>query len=157
MKLNFAIIGVATLALMGCGGGASNSSANSSAATNSAAGAPATSNAPAGAGTPATSETLVGTWGQDNCSNTMTFAADGTATSTGATSQNVRWTLENGTIVLAAAGQPETRMPATISGDSLQLGSAGGQSTVLTRCAAATGAATAQPAPAEGEAPEAPE
>jgi hypothetical protein len=138
MKTKFAIVAMTGLALVaGCNRGSTNSSANSanSSTTNNSA-APATAGAPAAAGAPVTQASLVGTWGQDNCSNTMTFAADGTATSTSATIANTRWRLDGSTIVVTAPGEPDTRMPATISDQGLQLSGGGGEgaSAVLARC-----------------------
>ena len=142
MKTNFAILAMTGLALVaGCNRGSTNTtanSANSSATNNSAAAAPA--EAPAAAGTPVTQASLVGTWGQDNCSNTMSFAADGTATSSGATSDNVRWALEGADIVITAPGQPETRMGATMSGENLHLTNQG-QTMIMSKCPGTAGAA----------------
>jgi hypothetical protein len=142
MKTKFAILAMTGLALVaGCNRGSTNSSANSangSVTNNSAAAAPAA--APAAGGTPVTQASLVGTWGQDNCSNTMSFAADGKATSSGATSDNVRWALDGGNIVITAPGQPETRMGATMSGENLQLTNQG-QTMLMSKCPAPAGAA----------------
>jgi len=153
MKIGFALVAITGLALVaGCNRGATNTSANRSATNNSAAAAPAAPGAPAG-GAPVTQASLVGTWGQDNCTNTMSFAADGTATSSGATSDNVRWTLDGSTIVITAPGQPETRMGATMSGENLQLSNQG-QTMVMTKCPAAAGVASAQGNSAQEEASE---
>ena len=156
MKIRFALVALTGLALVGCNRGATNNSANASAnatnGTNAAAAAPA---APAAAGgSPVTQAALVGTWGEDNCKNSMTLAADGTATSTSAQQANNRWSLDGSTIVISSPGQPEVRMPATISGDNLQLGNGQGQSTVLSRCPTPAGAANAPAADNQAEAEE---
>ena len=92
-----------------------------------------------------TQEALVGTWGQANCTNTMTFAADGTATSTSAEQANSRWSLDGSTIVITSPGEADVRMPATLNNGELHINGGGGegQSTVLTRCGAEADAATA--------------
>ena len=83
-----------------------------------------------------TSETLVGTWGQSDCTNTMSFAADGTATSSSAEQANNRWSLDGSTIVISSPGEDEIRMPAMLKDGELHLTGGGGEgkSTVLTRC-----------------------
>lgn len=158
MKKITTLLAVGAFALVAaCNNGATTNGTANGSAGNSAAGNTTAS----AAGNPVTAETLAGTWGQDNCSNTMTFNADGTASSTGATSDNVRWTLDGSTIVITAPGQPETRMPATINGDNLNLSNAQGQNTVMNRCGAAGGAsggtenaAAGNEAAEEGEAAE---
>jgi hypothetical protein len=152
MKTKFAILAMTGLALVaGCNRGAANNSANAAnGSTTGNASASARAAAPA-AGNPVTEATLVGTWGQDNCTNSMTFAADGTATSTSATIANTRWSLDGSTIVVTAPGQPDTRMPATISDQGLHLSGGGGEgaSAVLARCPAPAGAASGPAGDAE--------
>jgi hypothetical protein len=155
MKIRFALVAMTGLALAGCNRGATNNSANASAnSTNSTNAAASSPGAAAAGGSPVTQAALVGTWGQDNCSNSMTFAADGTATSTTAQQGNNRWSLDGSTIVITSPGQPEVRMPATISGDNLQLGNGQGQNTVLSRCPTPAGAANPPAADNQAEAEE---
>jgi len=152
MNTKLAILAMTGLALAaGCNRGATNSSANKSATGNSAAAAPG---APAGGGTPVTSASLVGTWGQDNCTNTISFGADGTATSTTAKQENNRWSLDGSTVVITSPGQPDVRMPATISERGLHLSSGEGQTAVFARCPDAGGAAPAASEKNEAEAAE---
>ncbi|HEX8642568.1 MAG TPA: hypothetical protein VF702_01495 [Allosphingosinicella sp.] len=131
----------ALVLVAGCNGG-SDESAN---AANSVGGGSA--NVPAVEGAPLTAAALVGTWGQAGCTNAMTFAADGTASSTSAEQTNNRWSLDGSTIVITSPGEADVRMPATLSGNELRISGGGGegQSTVLTRCevpSAAAGNAT---------------
>ena len=148
MKTKLAIVAMTGLVLVaGCNRGATNNSANgtnsanSSTTNNSAAAAPAA--APAAGGAALTQAALVGTWGQDNCSNSMTFAADGTATSTSSKIANTRWSLDGNTIVITSPGEPDTRMPATITDQGLQIsGGGGGATAVLARCPAPAAAAS---------------
>jgi hypothetical protein len=130
MNSKAAALMAALLLVAGCGGG-SDETAN---AANSAGAGPAAA-APA-EGAPVTQATLVGTWGQANCTNAMTFAADGTATSTSSEQGDSRWSIDGGTIVITSPGEEDVRMPATISNGELHLNGGGGegQSTVLTRC-----------------------
>jgi hypothetical protein len=81
----------------------------------------------------------------------MTFAADGTATSTSAKIENTRWKLDGSTIVITAPGQPDTRMPATISDQGLYISAGGGEgaTAVLARCPAPAGAASGAATDAE--------
>ena len=132
MNSKAATIVAALVLVAGCSGG-SDETAN--AANSAGADSGASSAAPA-AGSPVTQATLVGTWGQANCTNTMTFAADGSATSTSAEQENSRWSLDGSTIVITSPGQEDVRMPATISNDELHISGGGGegQSTVLSRC-----------------------
>jgi hypothetical protein len=135
MKNKAALTAMAALVLLaGCGGGGE--SGNTAEAANGAAAGAAANGAAAGAGDPVTREALVGTWGQANCTNTMSFAADGTATSSSAEQANNRWRLDGSTIVITSPGEEDVRMPATISNGALHLNGGGGegQSTVLTRC-----------------------
>ena len=152
MKTTYAILAMTGLALVaGCNSGSTNTSANSANAgiANNSAAAAAPAAAPAVPGVPVTRAALVGTWGQDNCSNSMTFAADGTATSTSSEMANTRWSLDGSTIVITSPGESDTRMPATISDQGLHLNGGGGEgaTTVLARCPSAAGAASA---PANG-------
>lgn len=147
MKTQFAIVAMTSLALVaGCNRGSTNSSANGAngSTTNNSAAAAAPAAAPAAAGAPVTQASLVGTWGQDNCSNSMTFAADGTATSTTSKLANTRWSVDGSTIVVTSPGQPDTRMPATISDQGLHLSGGGGEgaTAVLARCPTPAGAAS---------------
>ena len=127
----------ALMLVAGCGGG---SDATSNGAN--AAGATSAGNS-AAAETPVTQAALVGTWGQANCTNTMSFAADGTATSSSAEQANNRWSLDGSTIVITAPGEADVRMPATLVNGELHINGGGGegQSTVLTRCGDDAGAA----------------
>jgi len=146
MNNRLALMMTAVLGLVaGCNGNPAEKanateSANTNASANAASGAP--SSAPA-TGSALTQASLVGSWGQANCTNMMTFNADGTAESTSAEQANNRWTLEGSTIVITAPGEPEIRMPATLKNGELHLTGGGGEgaSTVLTRCEAEAGAA----------------
>src|SRR5687768_4686254 len=120
----------AVLLLAGCGG-------ESAETANGANSAGAGSTAPSSvAESPVTREALIGTWGQSNCTNTMGFAADGTATSSSAEQADNRWSLDGSTIVITSPGEEEIRMPATLKNGELHISGGGGegQSTVLTRC-----------------------
>ncbi|HEX8192143.1 MAG TPA: hypothetical protein VF552_04520 [Allosphingosinicella sp.] len=134
MNNKAALSAMAALALLA----ACNGDSADTAAGGNAAGAAPSSNAAAAAGTPVTREALVGTWGQNNCTNTMSFAADGTAESSSAQQANNRWSLDGSTIVIASPGEADVRMPATLVNGELHLTGGGGegQSTVLTRCEA---------------------
>lgn len=128
-----ALTAMAALVLLaGCGGESGNTAEGANAA---AAGSAANSAAP-GAGDPVTREALIGTWGQANCTNTMSFAADGTTTSSSAQQANNRWSLDGSTIVITSPGEEDVRMPATIVNGALHLNGGGGEgaSTSLTRC-----------------------
>jgi len=140
MNNKAALTAMTALALLA----ACNSNSTETAQESNSAGAPA-------AGSPVTQAALVGTWGQDNCTNSMTFAADGTATSMSAEQGNNRWSLDGSTIVITSPGEPDVRMPATLSNGELHLNGGGGegQTTVLTRCASEAGAAA--PASTDGE------
>lgn len=125
---------VATAALMllaACGGDAAETA---NAASPDGAGSAASS--ASAAGSPLTEETLIGTWGQSDCTNTMSFAADGTATSSSAEQANNRWSLDGSTIVITSPGEEDIRMPATLIDGELHLTGGGGEgaSTVLARC-----------------------
>ena len=115
----------AVLLLAGCGGESAETANGANSAVPSSA-----------AESPVTREALIGLWGQSNCTNTMGFAADGTATSSSAEQANNRWSLDGSTIVITAPGEEEIRMPATLKNGELHLTGGGGegQSTVLTRC-----------------------
>lgn len=103
MNIKAALTAMAALMLVaGCG--------SDSAETANGANAAAPANASAAAGSPVTQAELVGTWGQGGCTNTMTFAADGTATSTSAQQANSRWSLDGSTIVIASPGEADLRM-----------------------------------------------
>jgi hypothetical protein len=146
MNNKAALTAIAALVLVAA---CSSGSETANDANSSAANASGSSAAPA-AGSPVTRETLVGTWGQANCTNTMTFDADGTATSTSAEQANNRWSLDGSTIVITSPGEADVRMPATIAGDQLLISGGGGegQSTSLTRCEP-TGEAAGENAAAE--------
>ena len=121
----------ALLLLAGCGGDSAET-ANGADSVGAGSAAPSAS----AAGSPVTREALIGTWGQSNCTNTMSFAADGTATSSSAEQANNRWSLDGSTIVITSPGEDEIRMPATLNNGELHISGGGGegQSTVLTRC-----------------------
>jgi hypothetical protein len=123
MNNKAALSAMAALALLA----ACNGDSADTAAGGNAAGAAPSSNAAAAAGTPVTREALVGTWGQNNCTNTMSFAADGTAESSSAQQANNRWSLDGSTIVIATLVNGELHLTG---------GGGEGQSTVLTRCEA---------------------
>ncbi|HEY0014352.1 MAG TPA: hypothetical protein VGB79_16035 [Allosphingosinicella sp.] len=144
----------ALVLVSGCNGG-SEDTANGA---NAAGAAPAATSAAPAAGSPVTEAALVGTWGQANCTNTMTFAADGTATSSSAEQANNRWSLDGSTIVITSPGEADVRMPATLSNGALNIDGGGGegQSTVLTRCGNEAGRATGAASDGENEAAEEP-
>jgi hypothetical protein len=132
---------IALVLVAGCNrGGTGNEAGNSSNSAAAAAGGPSGE----AAGAPVTQASLVGTWGQDGCTNSMTFGADGTATSTSAQQGNNRWSLDGSTIVITSPGQPDVRMPATINGDTLQLRDDNGASTALARCETEAGEEASQ-------------
>lgn len=150
MNTKAALTAIAALMLTaGCGD-------NSAETANGANSAAAPANASAAAGTPVTQAELVGTWGQGGCTNTMTFAADGTATSTSAQQANNRWSLDGSTIVIASPGEADVRMPATMVDGALHINGGGGEgaSMVMTRCGTEEGATGAAPADAGNEAAE---
>jgi hypothetical protein len=107
-------------------------------------------------GTAVTRETLIGAWGQNNCTNLMTFAADGTTTSTSSQQGASRWSIESGTIVITSPGGEDIRMPATIANGELHLNGGGGegQTTTLSRCPDAAGGNNAAAAEGGNEAAE---
>jgi hypothetical protein len=155
MNQKIALTALAALALVaGCNSNPAETANGANSADGSANGSGAA------AGSEVTQAALIGTWGQDNCTNTMTFAADGTATSTSAQQSNNRWSLDGSTIVIASPGEADVRMPATIVNGELHLNGGGGEgaSTTLTRCPANSGAAAATAPDGENEsAEEAPE
>jgi hypothetical protein len=141
MNIKAALTAMAALMLVaGCG----SDSAETANGANSAAAAPANASAASAAGTPVTQDALVGTWGQGGCTNTMTFAADGTATSSSAQQANNRWSLDGSTIVIASPGEEDVRMPATMVDGALHITGGGGEgaSMVMTRCGTEEGGAT---------------
>ena len=109
---------------------------NSNSAQNSTAANSADANAAATADTPVTQAALVGTWGQNNCTNTITLRDDGTASSSSAEQANNHWTLDGSTIVITSQGEEDIRMPATLTNGELHINGGGGagQTTVFTRC-----------------------
>jgi hypothetical protein len=127
---NVLVAKAAVLLLAACGG---ESAETANGADTEVAGPAEASN---GAESPVTREALIGTWGQSNCTNTMGFAADGTATSSSAEQADNRWSLDGSTIVITSPGEEDIRMPATLKNGELHLNGGGGegQSTVLTRC-----------------------
>lgn len=150
MNNKAAMMAMAALLLAaGCDSGSTNSAEGANSANGGSA-------APAG-GSPVTQAALVGTWGQDNCTNSMTFAADGTATSTSSEQGASRWSLDGSTIVISSPGEADVRMPATMSDGELHLTGGGGEgrSAVLTRCTAERGADNAAAPGGENEAAEA--
>lgn len=153
MKYKAAMAPIAALALVaGCNSGSTDTADGNGAA---AAGPAAASGAPA-EGAPVTRETLVGAWGQDNCTNLMTFAADGSTTSTSSQQGASRWTVDAGTIVISSPGEEDIRMPATIANGELHLNGGGGegQRTTLSRCPDGAGADNAAAPQGENEAAE---
>jgi hypothetical protein len=140
MKTKFGIFAMSGLALgAGCNRGATNSSVTN----NTAAAAPTA--APAAVGVPVTQASLVGTWGQDNCTNTISFRPDGSFSSTTAKQGDNSWSLDGGTVVMSSPGVPAVRMAGTISDQGLHLntGGAAGQTAIFARCATEEGAAPA--------------
>jgi hypothetical protein len=132
MKTKFAILAISGLALLaGCNRGATNSSVPN--------------NSAAAVGVPVTQASLVGTWGQDNCTNTISFGPDGSFSSTTAKQGDNSWSLDGGTVVMSSPGVPAVRMAGTISDQGLHLnsGAAAGQTAIFTRCATEEGAAPA--------------
>jgi hypothetical protein len=156
-KTNFAIFAMTGLALVGCNRGAANNSAaagnNSSTANASTPAAPAAT----GAGAPVDQAFLVGHWSPaPDCSQTMSFNADGTAEATGER-EEARWTLEGGAVLAGPVGKPPVRTPVSRSGDKLILAGPQGQSLTLSRCQSAAADAPATGADATNEAAEAEE
>lgn len=140
MNTKAALAAMAALMLTaGCGSDAAETANGANAA------APANASAASAAGTPVTEAALVGIWGQGGCTNTMTFAADGTATSTSAEQANNRWSLDGSTIVIASPGEADVRMPATMVDGALHINGGGGEgaSMVMTRCGTEGDAAAA--------------
>lgn len=154
MNGKYTLLAVTTLALLaGCNRGATNNSAGTN---NSATGNSATATAPvappAAAGGAVDQNALLGHWGMaGNCSQTLSFNGDGSATATGEENP-VRWSMEGSTLVTTEANDPPQRSTVAVSGDVLSLTAQNGQTMQLTRCAAA-----ATGAEAEGEAGEASE
>ncbi len=144
----------ALVLVTGCNRNASNHGASNSNSSNLAEATATAPSAEAAGGSPVTQASLVGTWGEDNCTNSMTFGADGTATSTSAVQGNNRWRLDGATIVITSPGQPDVRMSAAINGDNLQIGNGQDQMAVLTRCATGQGAAPDASTDSENEAAE---
>ena len=139
MNKKVALTAIAALVLVsGCNGDSADTANGTNSAAAGAAAAPAE-------GTPVTQAALVGTWGQANCTNTMTFNADGTASSMTAEQANNRWSLDGSTIVITSPGEADVRMPATLVNGELHISGGGGegQSTILTRCETDAGAAAA--------------
>jgi hypothetical protein len=137
MKIQFALVAMTGLALVGCNRGATNNSAaagNNSATANAA--APAAP-AAAGTGAPVDQAFLVGHWSPAaDCSQTMSFNADGTASATGER-EEARWKLEGGAVMAGPVGKPQVRTPVSRNGDKLILAGPQGQSLELTRCQSA--------------------
>ena len=144
MNTNPALIATAALMLLAACGGDAAETANST----SSGGAGSAASPAAAAGSPVTQETLIGTWGQSDCTNTMSFAADGTATSSSAEQDNNRWSLDGSTIVITSPGEEDIRMPATLIDGELHLTGGGGEgaSTVLARCETAEDGAAGESA-----------
>jgi hypothetical protein len=144
MKIQLALVAMTGLALVGCNRGATNNSAaagNNSASANAAAPAAAAT----GTGAPVDQAFLVGHWSPAaDCSQTMSFNADGTATATGE-SEEARWKLEGGAVMAGPVSKPPVRTPVSRNGDKLVLTGPQGQSLELTRCQSA-----ATDAPAAG-------
>ncbi len=146
-----ALLALTALVLVaGCNRGATNNaSANNSTTANTAAAAPAAPAAAAG-GT-LDQAFLVGHWGAaGDCSRTLSFAADGTAMSTGE-ADPARFTVEGGNIVITPTGQPAQPQPAMRSGDKLVLTGPQGQQLTMTRCPAAAATAPAEAGADEAE------
>ena len=161
MKTKFAILAMTGLALVGCNRAATNNSAaagnNSSTANASAPAAPAAAPGATGAGAPVDQAFLVGHWSPaPDCTQTMSFNADGTAEATGER-EEARWTLEGGAVMAGPVGKPPVRTPVSRSGDKLVLAGPQGQSLTLSRCQSAAADAPATGADATNEAAEAEE
>ena len=154
MKTKLAILAMTGLALVGCNRGAAN---NSAAAGNNSSTANAAAPAATGAGAPVDQAFLVGHWSPaPDCSETMSFNADGTAETTGER-EEARWKLEGGVVVAGPVGKAPVRTPVSRSGDKLVLAGPQGQSLELTRCQSAAADAPAVGADETNEAAEAEE
>ncbi len=157
MKFQFALVAMTGLALAGCNRGATNNSANASNNSTNSTNAAATSPAAPAGGAAVDQAFLVGHWAQGNdCSSTMSFNADGTATATGET-EEARWKLEGGAVMAGPVGKPPVRTPVSRSGDNLVLTGPQGQTMTLTRCPSAATGAPAADGEATNEAAEAEE
>ena len=155
MKIHFALVAMTGLALVGCNrGAANNSAANNSSAANASANAAAP--AAAATGAPVDQAFLLGHWSPaPDCSQTMSFNADGTAQATG--NPDARWKLEGGAVTAETAGKPPARTPVSRNGDKLVLTGPQGQTVELTRCQSAAADAPAGSVDTMNEAAEAEE
>ena len=158
MHVRSALLAVTALALVtGCNRGASNNSAGANSSTTANSAAPVTPGGP-GAGAPGgggavDQASLIGHWGMaGDCSQTVSFNADGTATATGE-EDPVRWTLEGNTIVTTEGNDPPERASIARNGEGLTVTPQTGATMQLTRCAAPAPAGGAGAGAAPGSAP----
>ena len=144
MKGKIALLAVTSVVLVaGCNrGGTADNMAAANAANSETTNAVATSNSAAAAGGAVDQAFVTGHWGVGgDCSRTLTFNADGTATATGE-NDPVRWTLEGNIITTVEGDNPPERANVTRNGDRMVVTPEGNQTMELTRCASP---ATAEP------------
>lgn len=142
-QISIAFAGVAALALTaGCSGGAVNNATANAATANTVApvansGLPAPAPTPGGTGA-IDAQFVAGHWGlENNCAETISFNADGTAEATGEDGA-ARWTLSGDTITLTPPNGRQMVATVAREGDDMIVTPQGRTTTQrYTRCAAA--------------------
>lgn len=155
MKGKTALLAVTAIALVaGCNRGATNNAAANSSAANTA--APAAPAPAAGGGGAVDQAFLLGHWGRGgDCSETISFNANGTAAFTGE-DDALRWTLSGDALTIIENNDPPETGRAARSGDMLVLTSPEGDTMQLSRCPAAGAGRTDRPIGPGGMPPPAP-